>query len=453
MDVEISSSPYQTFAQPVVVPIALSFVPVRGNFFLCFLHFLYCFSVRFTSSTIGSNADNTFSTVVNKKEEIVGQIMGDVLRFNRTFESYVPQPYPTVGIELVLVCQICISGEDVDPLFTVYDLGRGIGTDENGNTLFRPLGLVGNFSEEHMVVQLSGAEMNDDELELVLIKRVASYQSYSVVSDAERSILITSSALFGTAALLIILMLAAFYRMYQTVEVFSITIQCFLVMTIRCLYFSLLVGEEFEAGSLTDYILIEIPTFFYLQVLLQILVAISFIEKRLNEEKKRDMWLLTLFLWFLVWLGFAAVIIAISQTEGETIITSTCDCRITSATRGSDHSRLIRIIYKSFISALALLVFFLIGAMGRKTGADQSGVVKQITLVSFFLVLDCLAFVIYYAIDEPSPYFSIVLWFTELIPLVLLCWWLCRPGIKLVFSASRTTFSFVSNSLGKSEAD
>ena len=45
----------------------------------------------------------------------------------------------------------------------------------------------------------------------------------------------------------------------------------------------------------------------------------------------------------------------------------------------------------------------------------------EVLFASFGLLINSIAFIIYYAIDEPSTYFAIVLWVTELIPTLVMC--------------------------------
>ena len=350
--------------------------------------------------------------------------MSDVFFFNKTFEEFVKAPFPEGHMDLVLLCLSCVNEEAIDQAFEVWDLGTPKDEDdEDDEDIFIPLGLTGS-PLGNSLVAFEGVGLVDQRTDYVLILRMRDYKTFSVVTDAERAVLITSCAVFGFAAALVGVMYIAYYVMFKTLEVFTIVVQCFIMLSIRSVYFAILVEEVIDTGSLIDYILIEIPTFFFLQVLIQILVAVTFVQRRIKsgvQESKKEMWKITLLLWFLVWLGFAVVVIAISQVDSSTKLDSQCDCRLTEATRGSDETRTIRIVYKSVISLLSLVVLFLIGRMGWNSGAERSEVIKQIMLVSFFLVLDCLAFVIYYAIDKPSPYFSIVLWFTEVLPLVILC--------------------------------
>jgi hypothetical protein len=54
-----------------------------------------------------------------------------------------------------------------------------------------------------------------------------------------------------------------------------------------------------------------------------------------------------------------------------------------------------------------------------KAGGIQA-LYYQIVVLSLGLFFDCVAFVIYYAVNIPTAYFLIILWFAELLPFCMM---------------------------------
>jgi len=76
-------------------------------------------------------------------------------------------------------------------------------------------------------------------------------------------------------------------------------------------------------------------------------------------------------------------------------------------------------------------------------------VYQQALILSLGLLFDCLAFLVYYVVNEVSAYFLIVLWFTEVMPIcvvnVMVLWghvrfWV-REQMKLVSRGKRKSSS------------
>ena len=94
--------------------------------------------------------------------------------------------------------------------------------------------------------------------------------------------------------------------------------------------------------------------------------------------------------------------------------------------------------YKSAIAFIALVVFVALFTMGKSTFAFQQrsnrSLFNQILFLSLFLFLNCIAFVIYYVIDQAEPFFAVVLWVTELMPIVILNILLNSSGLRFTRS-------------------
>jgi len=151
---------------------------------------------------------------------------------------------------------------------------------------------------------------------------------------------------------------------------FTVFAQIIIMYIIRCVYFFLLgysVVPNTTTSNLPDYILIELPTFFYLGAFS--LVALSFLFLYLRGKKdmelsQRDFWI-SYFVWvLLIWILFAVVVSLIATLLDAPLSVKSCDGRITTLESGSNTARIIRIVYKSTIALIALFVVggtFMIG--------------------------------------------------------------------------------------------
>jgi hypothetical protein len=132
-----------------------------------------------------------------------------------------------------------------------------------------------------------------------------------------------------------------------------------------------------------------------------------------------------------VWTSFAAVIIALSNVAIQATVTRECECRLTSSTPPGSAAMVIRIVYKSAILLIAFLVVTAVMWMRPTLMSRSHELFYQILLFTSFLLLNCVTFVAYYVINQPSPYFAISLWFTELLPIVCLLCLLALPELRV----------------------
>lgn len=434
----LNASSILVFTQPVKKTVGMTFVQVNGD-----------------------DAKNSFSVVFNEKGYVVGQIMSDVIITERTFPSYVFQSDPislsATRMDICFECILCrnetLQSEEIDPRFTIMDIGFNI-----SEYSFRPLGwdvwmryLEGN----NEMVCFSGVLINDTSTKLVLVARMDQYESYTLMPKAQKNVLFCSGVLYGVSGLVIVLVQSMYCSLYVTISIMIIGLQSTLMMAIRCVYFILISYDWITAGSLTDFILMEIPTFFYLHILIQILVSVYLFTDILTKKRSQNLtppaaqkqnqnrfdgWRWIFLCWFVVWLGFVGVILGISLVNKTTTISRTCDCRISVVQQPSNAALYIRIACQSAILLMALCVFVLMGVIsGRSLYAKSPSLFYQIVSTSFFLLLNCIAFVIYYSVNEPSPYFVIVLLFTEMLPILVLNVIVAIPGIKYTKTMIRSS--------------
>ena len=427
--VRINSSSILAFAEPATKAVGMTFVRVNG-----------------------SDVKNEFSVIQNEKRYVVGQMMSDVITIERDFPEYFDMSQmgsvPTI-VDICFECIFCSSNGDdndgdggrVDPRFTVFDIGRNI--SEVG---FRAMGIPISMTIEdgdNQLVCFSDVVISDTSTKLVLVKRMKKYENYNVITAMERGVLLCSCALYGVGGVMIVMAQVAFCSLYIKVNLILIAGLSICLMVIRSVYFGLIAENSIRSGSMTDYILVEIPTFFYLQILVQILVSVyrftdsasilrtsSIQMRKVEEQKTTSGWGVMALWWLIVWIGFGCVVFGLSQVKTTATIDKYCDCRMSDVLQPSNIALYVRIGCKSVILILSLFVFVMMIVFGRSLLARSPSIFYQIVITSFFLCLNCIAFVIYYSVNQPTPYFVIVLWFTELIPILCLNLVISEPGIK-----------------------
>ncbi len=381
-----------------------------------------------------SDAQTPYTIVQNEQGFLVGQIVSDVIIVKRQFPSYVDPPYPTTKIDICLFEALDQNSSLIDPRYTVFDLGRNI-----SSTHFRPE--YRNMSDffnssvaKHAAQCFEQVDLVEDVTAFSLILRLNSSENYQLLSSSEKSILIASGALYGTASVIIFFITLLVASRRANLFLFLVNLQSFLLTLCRCVYFFLIVFYLIPIGSLLDFILVDIPTFLYFQILIQILISF-YTSSKFYETQKRirplTVWLITLSFWLAVWLLFAAIAIAVSTVDTSSLITYSCQCRLSSVQQPADTARYLRIGYKSALIVLSVIVFVAMFLLVQNEARQRTKLIFNFILViSFCLSLNCLAFVIYYAVNNPTPYFAFVLWFTELVPILFLCVLLAFPDLK-----------------------
>jgi len=272
----------------------------------------------------------------------------------------------------------------------------------------------------------------------VMILRTESYQSEVLVSESEKEIIFTTAALYLFGCVIVACVMITNVRVLVKLPRRAIVIWLMSIglMVFRCCYFFLIGFNDLEIGSLTDFILIEIPTFFYLSIFVLILIPLAAFhryQKTQTQVPRRNVILCTALCLILVWLYFAAIVIALSSIDTTTIPEYSCFCRISTSSQASDAPKYIRIGYKSAVVAIALCVVLLVFFFTKETLYYQKRLLfLEILGISMCLLANCVAFVIYYALDDATPYFALVLWMTELLPIVTLGITIGLPGLQYI---------------------
>ncbi len=381
--VKMSVIPGRVFTYPTDSPLAISFLSTNYNL------------VR----------NNTFAVVFNQNGVIVGQIVSDMVVISVESLSNALR---------ISVCMALNTEMGLDGVYTTYDLGI---LQEDFVTIL-PLGLpLSYFSNDTDGIQICFPPLSISNLttSLILIERYADYESVTTYTSGERGIVLTSGALFCFGACLVF-----FFNIIKPFKLasFFAGMQGMALLLFRGIYFFLLIEGDIPVGGLLDFALIEIPTFIYIGIFLRIIVVAYWLFFRVEEMKRRTVVAVVVFVFLLNWTVFAAIMIALAFADTSSSDVKYCDCQLSDPVVQSNVAQIIRLVYKSFVLLIAICVMFLVVFFGHKhVKSRNSTVFFQVVGLSMGLLCDCIAFLIYYALNSPTAYFLIVLWFTELLPI------------------------------------
>ena len=379
------------------------------------------------------NSSNTYLVVRNAVGMIVGQLVSDVITVESVFpEEAYGSGTDEGGAELfpsftMRICVVRNANISVDAIYTVSDLAVRYGSD------FYPLGVRPLKPDSNRNVCFLKVPISVPSIDIALVSRLEDYEDIEDLTDPEQIILIVTGCLYAAGAVVIVFL---FLIVTRTLSFTLLCIQTFLLFLTRSVYFLMVAFRILSSGGLIDYTLVEVPTFFYLGAFLQISILCYFSVRypavTMEEKGRSGVWRYIFASIVCVWISFAAVVIAISNVTIAAIETRQCECRVSSSTPPGSAAMVIRIVYKSVILLISLLVVTAVVSWKGKLMAGGGGeLFYQIFGFTACLFLNCLSFVIYYIIDDPSPYFAVTLWFTELIPVLCLLCLLALPEIRI----------------------
>jgi hypothetical protein len=356
---------------------------------------------------------NQYAVVTNSKGVVVGQIISSMITIE--VESFSSREWSNL---LLAPCILVDStmGESDGNGYDVFDLGMLF-----GDNTFEPLHV--NVSRyivegENKMVCFENITITHPNTSLILIQRVDGYEDMNAYSSGEDSIVITSGALFCFGGFLVIV----FHCMTTfNVPVFMIGIQSICLLLFRGIYFLLLGNGDIPVGGLLDFALIEIPTFIYIGIFIEIILpSYRFFFERSISNKSIALMIVGGLL--VNWIIFAILMSVMSSVSTNAVETKSCNCQYADPIQQNNTAQIIRIVYKSFVLVLAIVVVF-VTLLFRMEALKAGGIQElyyQVVLLSLGLFFDCVGFVIYYAVNTPTAYFLIVLWFTELVPICIM---------------------------------
>ncbi len=403
--VQVFVTPDQIYSKAIPSPLSLSFLKTNYDF------------AHGNPSAVVVNANNGI---------IIGQIVSNVITIKYTSEE-------TDLVEISL----CVMRDQHVPSFDQYDtvdLGILISKESDRNieevgyqvgdhfSVFVPLNVIGIPTKNNSHLGSRGwcfdpFVLNTNQTDLVMIERRNDYEQLSVFTEGERVIILSSGYLFCFGVVLVV-----FFQSFVSfnLAIFSLAIQSVCLLAIRGIYFFLLGYELIPVGSLLDFALIEIPSFIYIGIFLQIIIVAYWLFYRFEEVSNTAISLAVTFALGINWLCFAAILLVLATTETTVEISKSCNCRLSEGVRENMTSMYIRILYKSVVVLIALCVGFVTVVLGRKHVLKRNrSVYFQVFGLTLGLLGDCAVFLVYYIRNTPESYILAILWFTELAPICI----------------------------------
>ena len=387
---------------------------------------------------------NNYQSVFNKRNALVGQTLSDGLELGFTVAS------TKALLKQIEVCFYLSLTISEDPSFPEYDFGYF-------SDAYRviPLGLEVTlaFPDSSAAVLCGNVHLSDFAVpRLVPIKRILDWTTpgSDLLNSGETICLYIVASLFAvlTTAVFLVCSFLAFEKTFSLSKPKNyLWLTFFCQCIIRAIYFYLIASGVLgnpERDQLVDFWMIELPIILYL--ISNMLIALSFfflrrLQNTHGESSGRVQFLFTSMLctFFLVMvfisflLAFNYLVVAPAEISGSLFCPTLKD---TSST-----ARTIRIVYVSLILFIAGIIAAIELFMGLSVyngirevyGARR---ILHLSLTSSIGILsDSLAFLIYYIVNSPTPYFSIVLIFTEVLPISVLVYILSYQRMKTRLTA------------------
>lgn len=391
---EIGKVASQVFDVPPVVPVTIAF---RRRVKLDF--------------TPGS-----YAVVYNSQGALVGSVVGDgvELQFDRLASNLLN----------MYICQTLPPSITPDPKYSVYDFGLV----DNGNRYVTPLHLNVTF-DDGVVCALFDFSTVDSVVTFAPIARLPRDETVSGpnLTDGEKACLYIVASLFALASAVWLGLAGRIFHAskfdWRTPS--NVVWICVLwIFVQRCVYLYLVAAgvlNRREGDELLDYFLMDFPMCVYLIAMYQIGLSFFMLCTR-PDGAARTFWLSFIVGAFLIVMLFIGTLIAFQvNVLDQSGVTGPLLCPIYHD--ASNTARIIRLIYQSIILFVALCIGggeLIFGLRLHDKVSEISGPKILILCVtaSCGIMSDSIAFLIYYIVDDPSPYFSIVLIFTEIVPLI-----------------------------------
>lgn len=378
----------------------------------------------------------SYEVVVNDGGAIVGQLIGDPIKLE--FSSDRDQR----ALHTLRVCLAPSSNIRVQNLqrFSVYDLAY-----LSGSGKFVPLGLTSAFNGSYICGDILFTKLPTSNRQFAPVMRSPNYnkQSNERLSSGEVALMYVVASLYAVlfaitmTQVIRLIALSGFSVLTPTNLLWLIFA---LMVCIRSIYFYLVAADVLgqpDSLELVDMWMIDLPTLLYL--IGNLLIALSFLFLHMGAHdythfQKQSFWLVTATITLLLLLIFVATLLAFNyvvvEQQGLTgpPLCPTYDDR-------SQQASIIRTVYEAvilFVSiCIALIALVFSAVITKELERVGSTMILKIGIVSSLgIIADSLAFLIYYAINQPHPYFAIVLIFTEILPILFIVLTLSTHQIK-----------------------
>ena len=315
-----------------------------------------------------SKQTNKYAVVINNNGATVGQVIGNGVEFIVFVELETTQsPFPIEVGKVCLTVRDSTFSDETDQ-YTVYDFGL-----ENDNKKLIPFGFNLTLSTFSICSEFNVTGNN------TRVYPILRYENYEDRTN-ERFTTAEEGVIFASAGLYLLSIMIATFLFAVPVTIqgglvvnFAICFHCLLLYLVRGVYFFLLgfeVVPDESNENIADYILIEIPTYFYMGAFS--LISNSFLFLWLRGHKGKDLsqrafwvvfgvWTVIIYLFFIV-----VVVLLVTLDKGDGEPERYCSGRLVHEEEEDDNSaRVIRIVYKSIVTVLASIVVGVIIGIGR----------------------------------------------------------------------------------------
>ncbi|MEZ0208986.1 MAG: hypothetical protein ACAH17_02305 [Candidatus Paceibacterota bacterium] len=387
----------------------------------------------------------TYETVYNSKEAVVGSVIGDGLQIvfsDKQSASYVKEFY------------LCVSLSSYIPYnlskYPVYDFGwvefhndlvavRPLNVDANlqpsANQLCGLISLKGGVTQQYApIVRLQDAEAVDG----------------VAFTSGQLACLYCVAALFCIAAgvWFIFVVQMALERVIKVRLPSNVVWVCSICLfTIRAIYLYLVpagVLNQPNSHQLADFFMMDFPMCLYMILNFQIGLSLLFLYFYPEREDLSRFWVAFFIGAFFIIMLFISILLAYRfEVLNQPGISGPLLCPIYHDSTGS--ARALRLIYQSIVLGVSVIIGIselLLGSLVFNKVKDIAGAHRILLLgviASIGIVSDSIAFLVYYIVADPHPYFSIVLIFTEIIPILFLLYQLQVTAVnRAVFTSSHS---------------
>eukprot|EP01097_Dermamoeba_algensis_P000562 TRINITY_DN1193_c0_g7_i1.p1 TRINITY_DN1193_c0_g7~~TRINITY_DN1193_c0_g7_i1.p1 ORF type:complete len:714 (+),score=184.07 TRINITY_DN1193_c0_g7_i1:581-2722(+) len=362
---------------------------------------------RFSTSFVSRNIRHIpgdFISVINQNGINIGKIIADgvMIESNGKLENV----------------QICIKiKESTSIIFDTFDFGK-----ETSNNLVEPFyqSQLFNTSNEELCGYINIQPKSA--LTLFPIIRVKNAdQVSSDISTTEKALSYLIACCFMTEMIFSMILFARQFISKQMMKVIQPFI-LFAVSTIRSVYFFMVAGGSFISDEgVTEYILIELPTFLYISI--TIFIALSFKFALRNQSLQLSSFFLIYgILNFIIYSVFIVLVILFHvKSNSSSSLLFSCGGRLIEYVNEDNSAiRTIRISYRIVMTVITFLSSISLFIIGFQLAKLQIGRVRKLFILSMILGVslccNSVAFLIYFIIDKPSSWFVLALLFTELVP-------------------------------------
>eukprot|EP00013_Stygamoeba_regulata_P018191 CAMPEP_0177675114 /NCGR_PEP_ID=MMETSP0447-20121125/26991_1 /TAXON_ID=0 /ORGANISM="Stygamoeba regulata, Strain BSH-02190019" /LENGTH=1814 /DNA_ID=CAMNT_0019183405 /DNA_START=127 /DNA_END=5571 /DNA_ORIENTATION=+ len=362
--------------------------------------------------------------VRNSNDAVVGSLIGNAIKITSSQD-----------VSQVTNVHVCFFLENSIPVvsvdYTTLDFATQSPTDDN---LLVPLGI----SLEQKGQSVCGVLKSFDMLRSGVLAPIARLYDYENKSDGssletyELIIFIIVAVVFGIimAIALVKQALSLWWRAYLHNQVMNILILA--AAALRMVYFVLLAAEVFDVADETviQVIIVELPTFLYMDAyVIMIMLLLHLLLGYFRKSIRRGMfvWVPFILVTLLLIALLVVVVVLFETSNGTTNISVECGPRtIITGTETDSRPQTLRIVYKSILVGIAcLLAILLICCMSylwiisnkmKRKRSTENQLMLSVSICGVGLIANCIAFIVYYVVDQPTAWFALVLLPTEALP-------------------------------------